>query len=164
MHTVTMPKATSEPVVIEIDDATRVSGLLLLLQRSKACYVVAHGAGAGMLHPFMASVATELTALGIATLRYQFPYMEQHSKRPDAPARCHATVRAAEAKMRHENHHPREHRAECRYAHHPAPATLRARPASAAPLSMRTSGYLPIASWARSRGSSDDLARIDWIG
>jgi predicted alpha/beta-hydrolase family hydrolase len=91
---------TSEPVVIEVDDATRVSGLLLRPQCSKACYVVAHGAGAGMLHPFMASVATELAALGIATLRYQFPYMEQHCKRPDVPARCHATVRAAVAAAR----------------------------------------------------------------
>jgi len=57
--------------------------------------VLAHGAGAGMNHPFMAAVAEGLAARGIATLRYQFPYMERGSKRPDAPALAHATVRAA---------------------------------------------------------------------
>ncbi|HEY4167877.1 MAG TPA: alpha/beta family hydrolase [Reyranella sp.] len=65
---------------------------------AKCCYVLAHGAGAGMAHPFMAAVADELAERGIATLRYQFPYMEQGSKRPDAPALAHATVRAAVAK------------------------------------------------------------------
>jgi predicted alpha/beta-hydrolase family hydrolase len=94
-HNARVEEAKSEPVRIDVDDATRVSGLLLCPPRSSACYVVAHGAGAGMLHPFMVSVATDLAALGIATLRYQFPYMERHSKRPDAPALCHATVRAA---------------------------------------------------------------------
>jgi hypothetical protein len=58
---------------------------------------MAHGAGAGMTHPFLADVATRLAGLGIATLRYQFPYMERGSKRPDAPAMAHATVRAAVA-------------------------------------------------------------------
>lgn len=48
-----------------------------------------------MEHPFMKAVATELAGLGVSTLRYQFPYMETRSKRPDPPARCHATVRAA---------------------------------------------------------------------
>ena len=62
---------------------------------AKSCFVVAHGAGAGMLHPFMANLASDLGQRGIATLRYQFPYMENLSKRPDPPARCHATVRAA---------------------------------------------------------------------
>ena len=57
--------------------------------------MLAPGAGAGMGHPFMAAVAMGLEALGIATLRYQFPYMEQRSRRPDRPALCHATVRAA---------------------------------------------------------------------
>ncbi len=65
--------------------------------RALACFVLAHGAGAGMQHPFMSAVANDLGALGVATLRYQFPYMERHSKRPDAPALCHATVRAAVA-------------------------------------------------------------------
>jgi uncharacterized protein len=60
-------------------------------------YVLGHGAGAGMKHPFMNAIATELATRGIGTLRYQFPYMEQGSKRPDPPALCHATVRAAVA-------------------------------------------------------------------
>jgi predicted alpha/beta-hydrolase family hydrolase len=57
--------------------------------------VLAHGAGAGMTHPFMEVVAMELGARGIATLRYQFPYMEARAKRPDPPALAQATVRAA---------------------------------------------------------------------
>ena len=95
-----MAAASSKPVEISIDDATRVSGLLLRPQQSKACFVLAHGAGAGMLHPFMVSMATDLAARGIATLRYQFPYMERGAKRPDPPALCHATVRAAIAAAR----------------------------------------------------------------
>jgi hypothetical protein len=65
--------------------------------RALACYVLAHGAGAGMAHPFMTAVAAQLAERGIATLRYQFPYMEQRSKRPDPPKVAHATVRAAVA-------------------------------------------------------------------
>ena len=61
----------------------------------RACTVLAHGAGAGMTHPFMAAIANGLAERGIATLRYQFPYMEQGSKRPDSPKLAHATVRAA---------------------------------------------------------------------
>ena len=64
---------------------------------ARAGYVFAHGAGAGMAHPFMAQVAQGLAERGIATLRYQFPYMERGSKRPDAPATAHAAVRAAVA-------------------------------------------------------------------
>jgi hypothetical protein len=84
-------------VSIEVDEGTRVSGLLLLPSHARACFVFAHGAGAGMAHPSMTSVATELAALHIATLRYQFPYMEKRSRRPDPPPLCHATVRAAAA-------------------------------------------------------------------
>ena len=73
----------------------RVSGLLLAPANARACYVLAHGAGAGMAHSFMASVAEGLAERGIATLRYQFPYIERGSRRPDAPALAHATVRAA---------------------------------------------------------------------
>jgi uncharacterized protein len=58
---------------------------------------MAHGAGAGMAHPFMEAVANALAERGIATLRYQFPYMEQGSKRPDTPKLAQATVRAAVA-------------------------------------------------------------------
>ena len=63
----------------------------------RACYVLAHGAGAGMAHPFMTAVANELAERGIATLRYQFPYMERGSRRPDAPKLARVTVRAAVA-------------------------------------------------------------------
>ena len=62
-----------------------------------ACCVLAHGAGAGMNHPFMAAVAQGLAARGISTLRYEFPYMERGSKRPDTPAIAHARVREAVA-------------------------------------------------------------------
>jgi predicted alpha/beta-hydrolase family hydrolase len=60
-----------------------------------ACYVFAHGAGAGMRHPFMAAVAKGLAERGISTLRYEFPFMERGSKRPDTPAVAHARVREA---------------------------------------------------------------------
>jgi predicted alpha/beta-hydrolase family hydrolase len=90
-----MPEAT--PVTVTVDDATRVSGLLLHPPQARACYVLAHGAGAGMHHPFMTAVAAELAERGIATLRYQFPYMERGSKRPDPPRLAQATVRAAVA-------------------------------------------------------------------
>jgi uncharacterized protein len=89
--------ASARAVSIEVDERTRVSGLLLLPSHARACFVFAHGAGAGMAHPSMTSVATELAALHIATLRYQFPYMEKRSRRPDPPPLCHATVRAAAA-------------------------------------------------------------------
>jgi len=85
----------AKPVTIAVDDATRVSGLLMAPKNTRACYVLAHGAGAGMTHPFMAAVAAELAQRGIATLRYQFPYMEKRSKRPDPPKLAHAAVRAA---------------------------------------------------------------------
>jgi predicted alpha/beta-hydrolase family hydrolase len=85
----------TQRVSIKVDDARSVSGLLQAPPGSKACYVVAHGAGAGMLHPFMTAMAEGLFERGIATLRYQFPFMENGSKRPDAPKVAHATVRAA---------------------------------------------------------------------
>jgi uncharacterized protein len=85
------------PVTMTVDDAHSVSGLLQMPPRAEACYVLAHGAGAGMAHPFMEAVAAGLGARGIATLRYQFPYMEQRRRRPDPPALAHATVRAAVA-------------------------------------------------------------------
>jgi predicted alpha/beta-hydrolase family hydrolase len=85
----------AKSVTIEIDETLRVSGLLQAPKDARACYVLAHGAGAGMTHAFMAAVATELAERGIATLRYQFPYMEKGSRRPDPPKLAHATVRAA---------------------------------------------------------------------
>jgi len=87
--------ANPQPVTIAVDDAQRVSGLLQTPPAARACYVVAHGAGAGMAHPFMAAIANDLAVRGIATLRYQFPYMERGSKRPDTPRLAQATVRAA---------------------------------------------------------------------
>ena len=90
----------AKSVTISINDTTRVSGLLQAPTNARACYVLAHGAGAGMNHAFIAAVATELAARGIATLRYQFPYMEKGSKRPDPPKLAHATVRAAVAEAR----------------------------------------------------------------
>ena len=83
------------PVSIVLDNGSKVSGLLEAPQRARACYVFAHGAGAGMNHTFMAAVANGLAERHIATLRYQFPYMERGSKRPDQPKLAHATVRAA---------------------------------------------------------------------
>ena len=64
---------------------------------ARACYVLAHGAGAGMNHPFMSAVAKGLATRGIASLRYQFPYMDKGSKRPDPPKVAHAAVREAVA-------------------------------------------------------------------
>jgi len=86
-----------EPVTITVNDEQRVSGLLQVPSHARACYVLAHGAGAGMTHPFLTAVANGLAERGVATLRYQFPYMEQRSKRPDSPKVAHVTVRAAVA-------------------------------------------------------------------
>jgi hypothetical protein len=84
-----------QPLTIAINAGERVSALLQVPSGSRACYVLAHGAGAGMHHPFMAAIAQGLADRGVATLRYQFPYMERGSKRPDLPPLAHATVRAA---------------------------------------------------------------------
>lgn len=80
-----------------VGDSHRVGALSIVPAQASAGYVFAHGAGAGMTHPFMQAIATGLAAVGIATLRFQFPYMERRSGRPDPPAICHATVRAAVA-------------------------------------------------------------------
>jgi predicted alpha/beta-hydrolase family hydrolase len=88
---------TAQSLKLDIENAASVSALLLRPDAVRACFVFAHGAGAGMAHPFMETVATGLYKRGIATLRYQFPYMEKGSKRPDAPAVAHAAVRAAVA-------------------------------------------------------------------
>jgi len=92
-----VPSAVAEPVAIAGDDGVRVSGLLQTPRDARVCYAMAHGAGAGMRHPFMAAVAAELAERGIATLRYQFPYMENRARRPDPPQVAQATVRAAAA-------------------------------------------------------------------
>ena len=82
---------------IDVRPGTAVSALAMSPPSAEACLVLAHGAGAGMAHPFMQAVAEGLAERRIATLRYQFPYMEQGSKRTDAPPLAHATVRAAVA-------------------------------------------------------------------
>jgi predicted alpha/beta-hydrolase family hydrolase len=87
--------AESRSVDVDVGDTHRVSGLWLAPEQSHAVYVFAHGAGAGMRHAFMEAVAQGLAGRGIATLRYQFPYMERGSRRPDAPPLAQATVRAA---------------------------------------------------------------------
>jgi predicted alpha/beta-hydrolase family hydrolase len=87
----------AERLTFEVDATRRVSALLQLPPAATTCFVLAHGAGAGMNHPSMAAIATELAARNIATLRFQFPYMERGSRRPDPPPLCHATVRAAVA-------------------------------------------------------------------
>ena len=92
-----MSSTSPRPVTVCIDDGRRVSGLLQAPVHARACYVLAHGAGAGMAHEFMAAVAEGLAERGIATLRYQFPYMEAGSKRPDAPNIACGAVRAAVA-------------------------------------------------------------------
>lgn len=81
----------------EVGSAGNVSALLTRPTDARACYVLAHGAGAGMRHASMEAIAAGLAERGIATLRYQFPYMEQGSKRPDPPPLAQATVRAAVA-------------------------------------------------------------------
>jgi len=86
---------TDQSLQLAVDDSISVSGLLTAPNAPRACYVFAHGAGAGMNHAFMTAVARELAELGIATLRFQFPYMERGSKRTDPPPLCHATIRVA---------------------------------------------------------------------
>lgn len=92
-----MSASPAERLTIGVGASHEVSGLFERPSGARAVLVLAHGAGAGMEHPSMQTVATGLAECGIATLRYQFPYMERKSRRPDPPALCHATVRAAAA-------------------------------------------------------------------
>ena len=79
------------------DSVGDVSAIFLRPDDTWAVYVLAHGAGAGMRHQFMEDIAGALAARGVATLRYQFPYVEHGSRRPDPPGVLEATVRAAVA-------------------------------------------------------------------
>ena len=97
MHTIGVASSIPQSVTISVNEQIRVSGLMQRPASAKTCLVLAHGAGAGMEHPFMAALAHDLEAIGIATLRFQFPYIEIRGKRPDPPALCHATIRAAVA-------------------------------------------------------------------
>ena len=90
-----MKTAGAEAVTIALQDGQSVSALLQVPPNARACYVLAHGAGAGMSHPFMAAIAEGLAERRVASLRYQFLYMEQGSRRPDVPKVAHAVVRAA---------------------------------------------------------------------
>jgi uncharacterized protein len=92
-----MSAVSPQKLEFEVANAGPVSALLIRPAEARACFVFAHGAGAGMTHPFMETFATGLGERGIASLRYQFPYMEKGSRRPDPPAMAHATVRAAVA-------------------------------------------------------------------
>lgn len=89
--------AEHERLTINLADGENVSALLTRPAATRAGYVLAHGAGAGMTHPFLCAAAEALAARDIATLRYQFPYMERGSRRPDSPKTAHAAVRAAVA-------------------------------------------------------------------
>lgn len=82
-------------ITIRLDGDASVSGLWLTPPNATAAYVFAHGAGAGMAHKSMDAIASGLSERGVATLRYNFLYMERGSKRPDAPALAHQAVRAA---------------------------------------------------------------------
>lgn len=86
-----------EAFKIAVEGAGSVSALWEAPAKSRACLVLAHGAGAGMTHKSMQAVADGLAGRGITTLRYQFPFMERGSRRPDAPRIAHATIRAAVA-------------------------------------------------------------------
>lgn len=78
-----------------VKPGTTVSALYKKAPRATALLVLAHGAGAGMSHPFMAAIADLLAEAGVSTLRFQFPYMEAGAKRPDRPATARAAIRAA---------------------------------------------------------------------
>ena len=95
-----MGTVQAQRLSIPVNQSEVVSGLLVVPDGARAALVVAHGAGAGMTHPFMEAVAVGFSDRGIATLRYQFPYMEKGGRRPDPPSVAQATVRAAVAEAR----------------------------------------------------------------
>jgi len=86
---------TVERLRFGVEDRGEVSALLRRPAKARRLLVLAHGAGAGMSHPFMEKLAGELAASGVATLRYQFPYIEGRRRVPDAPGVLMATVVAA---------------------------------------------------------------------
>jgi predicted alpha/beta-hydrolase family hydrolase len=89
-------------LTLHVDERSTVSASMLLPEPVRAIYVFAHGAGAGMRHAFMAGLAEALAQEGVATLRYQFPFIENGTRRPDPPAVAHAVARKAvsEARLR----------------------------------------------------------------
>ncbi|MBV8854780.1 MAG: hypothetical protein JOY91_15310 [Sinobacteraceae bacterium] len=92
-----MPSPSGRSLTVTVDPQQELAALLLLPAAAHACLVFAHGAGAPMAHPSMERQALALCAAGVATLRFQFPYMQRAARRPDPPAVCHAAVRAAVA-------------------------------------------------------------------
>jgi predicted alpha/beta-hydrolase family hydrolase len=94
------PAFEPELIRFQVPDSDDVSGLLVTPEKPTAGYVLAHSAGAGMAHSFMNQAADGLARRGIATLRYQFPYMEAKRGRPDSPAVATAAVRAAVGEAR----------------------------------------------------------------
>jgi predicted alpha/beta-hydrolase family hydrolase len=84
-------------IEIPLETGGTVSGLLDRVDNPFAIYVFAHGAGAGMRHPFMQAIADGLVPRSVSVFRYQFPYMEAGSRRPDRPEVAHIAVRAAVA-------------------------------------------------------------------
>src|SRR5207249_10042669 len=90
-----MPSDHAESLTIDLEDGRTVSGLLQVPHQPPACLALAHGAGAGMTHPFVSVLAAGLAERTIATLRYQCAYMARGSRRPDSPTLAQATVRAA---------------------------------------------------------------------
>ena len=87
----------TQELKLDVESIGAVSAILTQPADARACYVLAHGAGADMRHAFMAKVAAGLAARGIATFRFNFPYMENKLGRPDQPAVAHAAIRAAVA-------------------------------------------------------------------
>ena len=83
------------PLRITLPSGTSISGVLRKPESVDSCFVFAHGAGAGMNHQFMSDLASAYGSRGIATLRFQFPFMEEGLKRPDSPAVAQAAIRAA---------------------------------------------------------------------
>jgi uncharacterized protein len=84
-----------KPIRFEVEGRGHVSALLNRPANARRILVLAHGAGAGMSHPFMGSLSNQLASVGFATLRYQFPYMEARRHVPDSPSILTATVAAA---------------------------------------------------------------------
>ena len=80
---------------LDIERIGAVSAILMVPADARACCILAHGAGAGMRHPSMDKIAEGLAKRGIATFRFNFPYMENQQGRPDQPVVAHATIRAA---------------------------------------------------------------------
>ena len=78
-----------------MEGAGEVSAILMRPAEAQSLLVLAHGAGAGMTHPFLEKLARELGSGGVATFRYQFPYMEERRRVPDAPSVAAATVDSA---------------------------------------------------------------------